>query len=393
MRFNYKTVSSLVLASTILITVGCSKDEEVIPVAVTPAASVTTPAYTVPTTYAFVDAANVTTVNFNGQQQRLEMLTEMVTVMKTGNTVGMTVSSSTLKDMYKNGNGYTWIDDNIPLLGMTGSSKQLKSKTALGDAGVQDLFDSYIDSLSSLSVGSTSNSTETYGVSGVWTNGTKNYLMAENGYEYTQLIEKGLMCAVFMNQITSNYLQAVDSDDNTTLLSGKNYTEMQHHWDEAYGYFTSEFDYPLNGTDRFWGKYANGRENILQSSTKLATAFRTGRAAIDNSDYTTRDAQITIILNEMEKVCAGTAIHYLIEARNNIADATLKNHQLSEAMAFVEGLKYSQKTTDGTGISLADINIALGYFSNFETVSIAQLNNAIDLIATGTGLFDVRASL
>ena len=196
MRFNYKTVSSLVLASTILITVGCSKDEEVIPVAVTPAASVITPAYTVPTTYAFVDAANVTTVNFNGQQQRLEMLTEMVTVMKTGNTVGMTVSSSTLKDMYKNGNGYTWIDDNIPLLGMTGSSKQLKSKTALGDAGVQDLFDSYIDSLSSLSVGSTSNSTETYGVSGVWTNGTKNYLMAENGYEYTQLIEKGLILRV-----------------------------------------------------------------------------------------------------------------------------------------------------------------------------------------------------
>ena len=168
---------------------------------------------------------------------------------------------------------------------------------------------------------------------------------------------------------------------------------MLHHWDEAYGYFTSEVDYPTNGTNRFWCKYANGREGILGSATTIATAFRTGRAAIDNQDYTTRDAQITIIVNEMEKVCAGTAIHYLNEAKSNINDATLKNHELSEARAFLNGLRYGQKAVDGSGMLATDIDTALAYFADFENVSIQDLNDAIDLIALKTGLTSVKASL
>ena len=276
---------------------------------------------------------------------------------------------------------------------MTGFSKQLKSKTSAGDVGVQTMFENYMDSLATLSSGSTTNSSETYGVAGVWTNGTKSYLMAGNGYEYTQLIEKGLMCAVFMNQMTNNYLQAVATDENDALESGKNYTKMQHHWDEAYGYFTSEVDYPTNGTNRFWGKYANGREGVLGSATKIAEAFRKGRAAIDNKDYTVRDAQITIIVDEMEKVCAGTAIHYLNGAKSNITDPTKKNHELSEARAFLNGLRYGQKSIDGTGMLAADIDTALGYVSDFENVTISDLNSAIDLIASKTGLTSVKATL
>lgn len=390
MRLSKKTVGTIFLASTILMTVGCSKEDTPTPVTPSGGGGGTTPTYNVPSTYTFEDGNGASTVSFGGQQQRLEMLGEMVTLMKTGNTVGTTVSATTLKNMYAN-NGYTWVD--APSLGMNPTTKQLKSKTAAGDVGVQTMFENYMDSIGVLSNGSTSNSTETYGNSGVWTNGTKSYLMAANGYEYTQLIEKGLMCAVFMNQMTNNYLQAVSSDDNTTILSGKNYTQMQHHWDEAYGYFTSEFDYPTNGTNRFWGKYANGRETVLGSATKIAEAFRKGRAAIDNKDYTTRDAQITIIVTEMEKVCAGTAIHYLNDAKANITEGTLKNHQLSEARAFLNGLRYGQKAIDGTGMLTAEINTALAYFEDFENVSIANLNNAIDLIASKTGLTSVKATL
>ena len=55
---------------------------------------------------------------------------------------------------------------------------------------------------------------------------------------------------------------------------------MEHHWDEAYGYFTDAVDYAPNGngTNRFWGKYANSREGVLQSATKISQAFRIGRA-------------------------------------------------------------------------------------------------------------------
>lgn len=381
-----------ILALSALLMFSCSKDDD----APTPVANNGggggNPTYQIPTTYVFVDGSSQSTVNFDGQKQRLEMLSEMVVYMKTANTLGTTVSATQLKNMYAN-NGYTWVD--APGLGMTGSTKQLKDKTAEGDIGIQAMFENYMDSLAYISSLNFSNSTETYGQAGVWTNGTKNYLMGGNGFEYGQLIEKGLMTAVFMNQITVNYLGTLADDDNTTPLSGKTYTEMQHHWDEAFGYFSSEIDYPTNGTDRFWGKYAQGsREALLGTGTNIMNAFLKGRAAIDNNDYATRDAQIAIIRDQLEKVCAGTAIHYLNEAKANITNPIVKNHVLSEAIAFIDGLRYGYNSINGISITSAEVDIALGYIGNdLSAVSITNLNLAIDLIASKTGLNDVKASL
>lgn len=381
-----------ILALSALLMFSCSKDDD----APTPVANNGggggNPTYQIPTTYVFVDGSSQSTVNFDGQKQRLEMLSEMVVYMKTANTLGTTVSATQLKNMYAN-NGYTWVD--APGLGMTGSTKQLKDKTAEGDIGIQAMFENYMDSLAYISSLNFSNSTETYGQAGVWTNGTKSYLMGGNGFEYGQLIEKGLMAAVFMNQITVNYLGTLADDDNTTPLSGKTYTEMQHHWDEAFGYFSSEIDYPTNGTDRFWGKYAQGsREALLGTGTNIMNAFLKGRAAIDNNDYATRDAQIAIIRDQLEKVCAGTAIHYLNEAKANITSPIVKNHVLSEAIAFIDGLRYGYNSINGISITSAEVDIALGYIGNdLSAVSITNLNLAIDLIASKTGLNDVKASL
>ncbi|MCW8898017.1 MAG: DUF4856 domain-containing protein [Flavobacteriales bacterium] len=381
-----------ILVLSALLMFSCSKDDD----APTPVANNGggggNPTYQIPTTYVFVDGSSQSTVNFDGQKQRLEMLSEMVIYMKTANTLGTTVSATQLKNMYAN-NGYTWTD--APGLGMTGSTKQLKNKTAEGDIGIQAMFENYMDSLAYISSLNFSNSTETYGQAGVWTNGTKSYLMGGNGFEYGQLIEKGLMTAVFMNQMTVNYLGTLADDDNTTPLPGKTYTEMQHHWDEAFGYFSSETDYPTNGADRFWGKYAQGSlEALLGTGTNIMNAFLKGRAAIDNNDYATRDAQIAIIRDQMEKVCAGTAIHYLNEAKANITSPIVKNHVLSEAIAFIDGLRYGYNSINGVSITSAEVDIALGYIGNdLSAVSITNLNLAIDLIASKTGLNDVKASL
>ena len=392
MKFNRKTVSTVLLASTILMTVGCSKDEETpIP---TPAPTPTpTPSYVVPTTFAFVDANGASTVSFSGQQQRLEMLTELTTYMKTANSAGVAVDAQVLKNMYANANSYVWTD--APGLGMNPTTKQLKSKTAGDSPSVQAIFEGWMDDMAALSNGSVVNSTQSYGSGGVWTNGTKSYLQSAQGLEYTQLIEKGLMAAVFYSQMTTNYLANISTDDNTDVVPTKTYTEMQHHWDEAYGYFTSEVDYPTNGTNRFWGKYANGREGVLGSATAIATAFRTGRAAIDNQDYTARDAQAAIINTEMEKVLAGTAIHYLNDAKASFgSENTLMNHQLSEAWAFLNGLRYGQPCIGGTGMSAANIDAALALIgTDFSAVTVANLDSAIDLIAANTGLDSVKASL
>lgn len=352
--------------------------------------------YDIPTTYVFKDENGNSTVSFNGQKERLDMLSEMVTYMKTANTAGTSVSAQTLKNMYAN-SGYTWTDANS--LGMTGSTKQLKSKTASGDAGVQSTFEGYMDAMGTLSATTVANQENgADGTGGIWPNdGVKGpYLMSGEGKEYTQMIEKGLMGAVFTNQMTMNYLANIATSDNSTATdaaNGKYYTTMEHHWDEAYGYFTSEIDYPTNGADRFWGKYAASREAVLGSKTKISDAFRKGRAAISNKDYETRDAQVAIINVEMEKVAAGTAIHYLKSAKTNIANATARNHSLSEAVAFIEGLKYGYRANNG-GMSSSEIDSVLTTIgTDYNDVTLATLQTAIDNLASKTGLTSSVSSL
>lgn len=350
----------------------------------------------VPDTYSFKDSDGNSTVSFTGQQIRLDMLSEMITYMKTANTTGTTLSATTLKDMYAN-NGYTWTDANS--LGMTGSGKQLKDKTAYAsvdgsaDAGVQLYFEDILDSMA---VASASGATGSAGVAGVWPNDGVSgpYLMDGNGQQYAEIFEKGIMSAVFANQMTVHYLGTVQDDNNSDLESGKNYTEMQHHWDEAYGYFTSSVNFPNSGTDRFWGEYSSGRDPLIESATKISLAFRTGRAAIDAEDYDTRDEQIDIIRDEMEKLQAACAIHYLNGAKNSISSNTARNHKLSEAIGFLHGMKFGYNCISGNGMTSSEIDQALSYIGDdFNNVSITYINVAIDFIAGETGLESVKYDL
>jgi hypothetical protein len=354
--------------------------------------------YAIPTTYAFTDADNNSTVSFNGQEQRLEMLGEMVVYLKTANTSGTAVSESQLKAMYAN-DAFTWTDAGS--LGMTGSTKQLKSKTAASagsaDPTIQQYFEDMMDSIDVISaatmVGVDNGGNNQAGVVAS-SNGSSKYLMDANGHEFTQLIEKGLMGAVFYNQISAVYLGADKMNvDNTTAVdpaAGKYYTVMEHHWDEAFGYFTSAVDFPTNGTDRFWGKYANGREALLGSATDLGLAFRTGRAAIANDDMVMRDAQIAIIRNELEDVCAGTAIHYLNGAMGNFADDALRNHELSEAVAFIKGLIYGANPSI-TAIQIQTVLDLIG--DDYYEVTMAGLTAARDELATIFAMESIKNDL
>ena len=326
------------------------------------------PAYTVPTTYAFTDADGNSTVSYGGQTSRMDMLSEMTSYLKTANNGGAQLDEATLLSMYDN--SYTgWsIQD------LVGNGKQLKSKTALGDAGVQGQFESWM-------VGAAAATPPAEG-----------YLQAETGQEWTQLIEKGLMSACFASQMTSNYLAGIEGDDNSVAVdpaAGKYYTEMEHHWDEAYGYFTDAVDYPISGVDRFWGKYANNTlETLLGSATAISEAFRTGRAAIAAGIISDVPAQVAIIQEETRRMVAGMAIHYLNSTKQKVADGETQNkvnHYMSEAYAFIYGIQFcenpdmSSETVNGL---LAQID---GGFEGF-TQSTVSINGTIDAIAAAAGL-------
>ena len=345
--------------------------------------------YSIPTTYDFNNNQGNSTVDFSGQSQRMEMLTEMITYMKSANTIGVQIDAVILKNMFAN-NSYTWNDPNS--LGLNSTTKQLKDKCAEGDIGIINLFESYMDSIAFLS---SLNDTGFPGKSGIYLNdglssGKGPYLMNSKGIQYAEWIEKGMMGAVFYNQITSVYLgDSKMNVDNTTpvdSINGKYYTTMEHHWDEAFGYFTYAVNFPSLGIDKFFGKYSNAVNLHLESNAKIMNAFLKGRAAISNKDIPTRNAQITILRNEIEKVIAASAIHYINDALSDISRATNRNHFLSEATGFIDALRYGYNSIEGISLSSSEINSLLQLIgSDFNNVAIQNLQSVKNTLSQKFG--------
>lgn len=349
----------LILMLTLIVAAGCKKDDD------------EEPTYEVPTTYNFEN------VSYSGQTERLDMLEEMTTYMKTGNTTGTELDAQVLKDMFAN--------ENDPF--SFTSTKQLKSKTF---ELVQATFEGYMDALALASASTTAGS---QGVAGVVSSGTSAYLLSADGVEYTQLIEKGLMGATFYYQATAVYLsddKIGASVDNSTIEPGEG-TDMEHHWDEAFGYLGVPVDFPTNTDDaRFHGKYCNSRDALMGTNSLLMNAFLTGRAAISANDMDTKTAEIVTIRDQWELVIAGTAIHYLNGSKADFSDDALRCHQLSEAYAFVQSLRYNptKKISDTDWQTVLD-TIGLDFYS----ITIADIDDARNQLSTIYGLDSVKDQL
>lgn len=355
----------LLLCAMVMMASSCKKDETPEPT--------TTPSsgYSVPTTY------NFTNVNYSGQSTRLTMLDSISNYMKKGNN-GTVLNAITMKNMYSNtGNPF----NNIVL---DASGKQLKNKTyALDQTYFDNLFDSLaVASQSGTNVGSN-------GVAGVVTSSSdpaKKYLFNGNGFEYAQIIKKHLMGAVFYYQAVETYLANLSVNDNNTVVSGEG-TVMEHSCDEAFGYLGVPVDFPANTTGvRYWGEYADEVNPKITCSTPLMNAFLKLRAAISNKDYTTRDAQIIVVREQWERVVAAAAILEMSEAKVYLADDAIRNHVLSEAIGFINALKYNSSKK----ISQAQIDAALTALgTNFYNISVANIDSAINTINSVYG-FDLN---
>ncbi len=325
--------------------------------------------YDVPTTY------NFTNVSYSGQTERLDMLAELETYMKTSNTSGTAVEAATMKAMYAN-DGHTWTES-----ALNSSTKDLKSKSfEIAQAEIE----ASMDALAAASQSTTAGSKGTAGV--VESNdGAKAYLFDENGIEHTQLIAKGIMGACLYYQMTSVYTGTDKMNvDNETVEEGKG-TEMEHHWDEAFGYYGAPIDFTNATTTgyRYWAKYSFKGDADHDLINKVMTAFIKGRAAISNDDLDTRDAQITELRAQLEMVSVTTAIYYLESAKADLADDALRNHQLSEAHAFIKALEYNVDKT----ISSAQITTVLGHLgTNFYDVSASNIDAAVAELKTIYGI-------
>lgn len=303
----------------------------------------------VPDTYDFEH------VNYQHQMDQIDMLQELSNYAKSANVpFSPQLSVTQMRDMYENANRP--FDNNS----LNNSRESLKGNISSND-NANDFFNRCFTQLSNLS--EYTNRTASPGSKGIATSldGTKTYLLTANGVELAQLIEKGLASACMYYQAVTAYLGYVKMNvDNKAILEGKG-TLMQHNWDQAFGYLGAPKDFPSNTTDlELWAKYTNKVSLVLGSSTRLMNAFRTGRAAININDYVERDRQINIIRQEWELVLAAVAISYLNDAKRVPNDPALYYHYLTEAYAFLMGIKY-------------------GYERNIN--KDAQINNILEILA------------
>jgi hypothetical protein len=356
-----KIILSLVVASSILFS--CSDDDPVIdnPIVVD-----------VPDTYVFSRGVE-STVSFGGQTSRLEMAASLMGQLNSEN-----VSSSDLLTMFNDGTGFADAE-------LNSSGKKLGNKTAAyGDESVVEdirgFITEYADNVS------TSFSTDAdAGVAGSHTGaGGRTVRINGKGMELNQVFAKSLIGALVMDQVAYGYLSATkigDAVENVTLEDGKNYTKMEHHFDEGFGYvYGQESDITAaaspDGSGVLFAKYLKKVNSSEEPgiATEIYDAFKKGRAAIVANDSELRDAQAEIVKTKMSRVILHKAAYYLRGAAEAKATKDVDYadyfHGLSEGYGFVLSLQF---TYDANGVS---------YFSH------AEVNTMLAALEAGNGFWD-----
>jgi len=198
-----------------------------------------------PTAYSF-ERGTESTVSFSGQTTRINMGNEIGDALK-----DPTLTLASINAMYNH-----QVDENdFSDADLNASDKNLISKTAasrdyfftnsVDAAAIKADFTSFITGQVN-EVFPAWNNLASSGVAGQLQEaggGSTRYINSK-GLEYNQAFIKGTIGAVMLDQINNHYLgesildEASNRDDNDAdiLATDKNYTNMEHKWDEAFGY-------------------------------------------------------------------------------------------------------------------------------------------------------------
>lgn len=170
----------------------------------------------------------------------------------------------------------------------------------------------------------------------------------EKGIEMAEVFHKSVLGAVFLDKILNHHLdeqffenpELIKKHEDTQLLAGRNYTELEHHWDLAYGYY--------NLFLKSWVQ-ADGIPPLKNSETDLLFAFVQGRFELGRFRYEAMREHLQTIRRELSKVFAVRAISLLV-GENTLAnvdeDIRLAFESLSQAYGFIYALQFA-RTPEG----------------------------------------------
>lgn len=333
------------------------------------------------------------TVSFSGQTTRIEMAESIVGDLKEFD------NEQVLLDRFSNNN------DPFNDPDLNASSKSIKSKVAASkdyfadnasaSAEIRNDFELWISNQVN-EVGPNENVNAAPGVPGQIADGSSTRYVNGNGLEYDQLFTKSLIGALMLDQTLNNYLSPAVLDESTNredndqelLVTDRNYTTMEHKWDEAYGYVFGAAADPtdplatLGQDDSFLNKYLGrleGDPSFTGTTAEIYNAFKRGRAAIVAGEYEERDEQAAIIREKLSELIGIRAVYYLKtgEVGINASDMGAAFHDLSEGYGFIYSLQFTR--VPGT---------TNPYFSKNEVDAILD-----EMLDDGpNGLWDVEAA-
>jgi hypothetical protein len=284
-----------------------------------------------------VNGTTTSTVDFTSGNQRNRMFQAINAYAGTAST-GV-ISATVLNNMFSNtGSPFTGTYADL-----NGAPVQIKnvvasSLSAAEATTVRTKIEADLTAMATLS--NSFGAVASQGVAGKL--GTR--MVDARGIEYGQIIQKSLIGALQYDYIGNVLLNTGLDADNYTLVSGKNYTQLEHNWDEAYGLLTLNPIYLAGSTDAVRGttEFALGSyiwEYNKANYANIYLAFLKGRAAIVNNDKVELKKQATFIRTEIEVAIAKAAVGYLEKWGTRTTDAD-RAHDIGEGGGFVYSLRF-----------------------------------------------------
>ncbi len=369
----------------------------------------------IPANYSFERGDNPS-VDYSGQTTRLQMAAELISSFNDFDNA----TAESLSNMFSNSNN----PFSSPALNE--SDKSIKSKVAASNLyfstnsvesnGIKNDFEAFITEQMEVVKPNREQLAEP-GVAGQIADGSSVRYVNGQGLEMNQAFAKSLIGGLLLDQILNHYLaQAIlDEGDNRSkndegiVEEGKNYTTMEHKWDEAYGYLYGDPSIPtpnpnsvLNQSqDRLLFNYM-GRLDTDSDFAGIADstfdAFKKGRAAIAAGEYEVRDEQVAIIRENLSKVIAVRAIYYLQGGKEALAAENYGSafHNLSEGFGFIYSLRFTNNPDTGMSyLSKAKID---GYKTQllngngFRDITPETLDSISEEIANAFGITVAQAA-
>ena len=232
--------------------------------------------------------------------------------------------------------------------------------------------------------------------------------------ENNQAVNKALIGALVADQVLNGYLTPAKLNSGTneadqaaqTKVDGKSYTNMEHYWDEGYGYIyglAADGIDPVTtpgSNDIFMLKYigkVDSDPDFAETADELHRAFREGRAAVVEAEFEARDAAAQHIAKTASLVIGVRAAHYLKSGQIGLAATTPDMagvfHDLSEGFGFVYSLQFTLNPETGAPYfsreevmeMLSKIYPTSGGMRGFWDVTQSDLEEAATTIATAFG--------